>query len=436
MKRLIVFIALALSFVSAFSQITLDECRKLAQANYPLIKRFRLVEQSRSLSVSNASKAWLPQVSLNARASYQSEVTRLPVDIPGVEISPLPKDQYDVSVNVSQQIYDGGSVSSSKRLEDARSDVEREQVNVAIYDVYERIDQLYFGILLLDEQIRQVRLLQDDLSLSYQAISGMVRGGVANQTDLDAVKVEQVKAAQTETGLVTSRATYLKMLSTFIGKPLSDSVSLVRPAESDVSGMVNNRPELALYSAQNRLLDQQLKSLDTYLRPRLGLFLQGGYGNPALNMLKNGFEAYYKVGATLTWNFGSLYTRANDKRKIETERLNIQAEREAFLFNTGLQRGNIESLRRQISQDDEIIALRENIRSKADVKVANGTETVNEMLRDINAVSEARLTKAFHEIQLLQEIYKLKNINNFYEKVCIYILVRGPCGMFFGQFRL
>lgn len=279
MKRLIVFIALALSFVSAFSQITLDECRELARANYPLIKRFRLVEQSRSLSVSNASKAWLPQVSLNARASYQSEVTRLPADIPGVEISPLPKDQYDVSVNVSQQIYDGGSVSSSKRLEDARSDVEREQVNVAIYDVYERIDQLYFGILLLDEQIRQVRLLQDDLSLSYQAISGMVRGGVANQTDLDAVKVEQVKAAQTETGLVTSRASYLKMLSMFIGKPLSDSVSLVRPAESDVSCMVNNRPELALYSAQNHLLDQQLKSLDTYLRPRLGLFLQGGYGN-------------------------------------------------------------------------------------------------------------------------------------------------------------
>mgnify|MGYP000298458570 FL=1 len=407
----------ALLSLSVSAQVTLDECKTSARDNYPAVKQYRLIELSRDYTMDNASKAWLPQVSLNARASYQSEVTRLPVDIPGVEISPLPKDQYDVSVNVSQQIYDGGSVSSSKRLEDARSDVECEQVNVAIYDVYERIDQLYFGILLLDEQIRQVRLLQDDLSLSYQAISGMVRGGVANQTDLDAVKVEQVKAAQTETGLVTSRATYLKMLSTFIGKPISDSVSLVRPAESDVSGMVNNRPELALYSAQNRLLDQQLKSLDTYLRPRLGLFLQGGYGNPALNMLKNGFEAYYKVGATLTWNFGSLYTRANDKRKIETESLNIQAEREAFLFNTGLQselqRGNIESLRRQISQDDEIIALRENIRSKADVKVANGTETVNEMLRDVNAVSEARLTKAFHEIQLLQEIYKLKNINNF-----------------------
>lgn len=417
MKRILLFVVLAVSFVPAFSQITLDECRSLARANYPLIKRFSLVEQSRSLSVSNASKAWLPQVSLSARASYQSDVTRIPIDIPGIDINPLSKDQYDVSVHVSQQIYDGGSVSSSKRLADARSDVEREKVNVAIYDVYERVDQLYFGILLLDEQIRQVRLLQDDLSLSSKSVSGMLRGGVASQTDLDAVKVEQVKARQSETSLLTSRTTYLKMLSTFIGKPLGDSVSLVRPDEADVSVVVNNRPELSLYNAQNRLLDQQRNALDTYLRPRVGLFLQGGYGNPALNMLKNKFDAYYKVGATLTWNFGNLYTRANDKRKIDTDRLGIEAEREAFLFNTGLQselqRGNIESLRRQISQDDEIITLRERIRSKADVKVANGTETVNEMLRDINAVSESRLTKAFHEIQLLQEIYKLKNINNF-----------------------
>lgn len=417
MKRILFFVMLAFAVVPAFTQITLDECRSLARANYPLIKRFSLVEQSRSLSVSNTSKAWLPQVSLSARASYQSDVTRIPVDIPGVDISPMSKDQYDVSVHVSQQIYDGGSVSSSKRLADALSDVEREKVNVAIYDVYERVDQLYFGILLLDEQIRQVRLLQDDLSLSSKSVSGMLRGGVASQTDLDAVKVEQVKARQSETSLLTSRATYLKMLSTFIGKPLADSVSLVRPDEADVSVVVNNRPELSLYNAQNRLLDQQRNVLDTYLRPRIGLFLQGGYGNPALNMLKNKFEAYYKVGATLTWNFGNLYTRANDKRKIDTDRLGIEAEREAFLFNTGLQselqRGNIESLRRQISQDDEIITLRERIRSKADVKVANGTETVNEMLRDINAVSEARLTKAFHEIQLLQEIYKLKNINNF-----------------------
>lgn len=341
----------------------------------------------------------------------------MPVDIPGIDISPLSKDQYDISLQVSQQVYDGGAVASAKRMANAQSDVERERVNVAMYDVYERIDQLFFGILLLDEQIRQIRLLQDDLSLTHSSVSGMLRGGVANQTDLDAVKVEQIKARQSETSLVTSRRTYVRMLETFIGKPLGDSVSLEKPVEADVSAVANNRPELALYGAQDRLLDQQLRHLDTYIRPRVSLFLQGGYGNPALNMLKNGFEAYYKVGATLTWNFGSLYTRANDKRKIATDLQNVQAEREAFIFNTGLQselqQGSIDNLRQQIRQDDEIIDLRESIRSKADVKVANGTETVNEMLRDINAVSEARLGKAFHEIQLLQEIYKLKNINNF-----------------------
>lgn len=417
MKRIWLCIALAVLTTPAFPQITLDTCRSLARANYPLIKQFHLVEQSRALSVSNASKAWLPQVSLSGRASYQSDVTEIPADLPGIDIRPLSKDQYDVSIHVSQQIYDGGAVSTARHLADARHDVEREKNNVAIYDVYERIDQLFFGILLLDEQIRQIKLLQDDLSLTLQSVNGMMRGGVANETDVDAVRVELVKASQAETGLATSRATYLKMLSTFIGQPIADSTTLVRPAAPDLTGKTNRRPELALYDAQDRLLEQQRKNLDTYLRPRVSLFLQGGYGNPALNMLKNSFDAYCKVGATLTWNFGHLYTRANDKRKIDTDRQSIQTERETFLFNTKLQsemqRGNIESLQKQISQDDEIIALRRRIRDKADVKVANGTETVNEMLRDVNAVSEARLTKALHEIELLQEIYKLKNTNNF-----------------------
>lgn len=417
MKCSLIIIMLALSSVSAFSQVTLEQCRSLARANYPLIKKFALVERSRELSVSNASKAWLPQVSFSARASYQSDVTSIPVDLTNFDFNPLSKDQYDISLQVSQQIYDGGAVSSARRMASAQGDVEREQANVAVYDVYERVDQLFFGILLLDEQLRQIRLLQDDLSLSRASVSGMLRGGVASQTDLDAVDVELIKARQSETSLAASRHTYLKMLEMFIGKRLGDGVMLEKPAEADVSAVINNRPELALYGARDRLLGHQLKHLDTYIRPRVSLFLQGGYGNPALNMLKNGFEAYYKVGATLTWNFGSLYTRANDRRKIETGLLSVQAEREAFIFNTGLQselqRGSIFSLREQLRQDDEIIRLRERIRSKADVKVANGTETVNELLRDINAVSEAKLGKAFHEIQLLQEIYKLKNINNF-----------------------
>lgn len=394
----------------------MEQCKAWARDNYPVIKQYGLVEQSRRFTVENAAKAWLPQVSVSGTASYQSDVTTIPITLPGVDIPTLSKDQYDVNITVSQQVYDGGAVSSAKCLAEAQGDVGREQVSVAMYDVNRRIDELFFGILVLDEQLKQVGVLQEDLSLSLASVEAMVKGGVANQTDVDAVKVEQVKARQREISLLMQRNTYLKMLSTFIGKDIGDGDTLVKPTPPVLQNGANSRPELALYAAQERLLDARLKSLNVALRPNVGLFARGGYGNPGLNMLKDDFDAYYKVGVTLSWNFGSLYTRANDRRNIDIERQTVQSERDAFLFNTRLQTemqsGAVANLREQLRQDDEIITLRRRIREKAELRVANGTETVNEMLRDINAVIDAQLGKRLHEIQLLQEMYKIKHLNN------------------------
>ncbi len=417
MKRHLFCLLMMTVAVEVAAQVTLEQCKALARANYPLIRQYDLVEQSRHFTVENAAKAWLPQVGLTAGASYQSDVISLPVDVPGVNIPGLSKDQYDVNVTVRQQVYDGGATSVARRMADAQSDIGREQVSVAMYKVDERIDQLFFGVLMLDEQIKQVGVLKDDLALALASVKAMMKSGVANQTDVDAVQVEQVKAIQKETNLTTQRCTYMLMLETFTGKDFADSDTLVRPVLPVLLTTDNNRPELSLYAARERLLDIRLKSIDTGIRPRLGVYLRGGYGNPALNMLKNEFDTYYKIGATLTWNFGNMYTRANDKRLIENERLNLQAEREAFLFNTRLQTelqgGKISNLRKQIEQDDEIILLRERIRDKAGQRVANGTETVNEMLRDINAVSDSRLNRQIHEVELIREIYKVKHLNNF-----------------------
>ena len=417
MKRHLFCLLMMTVAVEVAAQVTLEQCKALARANYPLIRQYDLVEQSRHFTVENAAKAWLPQVGLTAGASYQSDVISLPVDVPGVNIPGLSKDQYDVNVTVRQQVYDGGATSVARRMADAQSDIGREQVSVAMYKVDERIDQLFFGVLMLDEQIKQVGVLKDDLALALASVKAMMKSGVANQTDVDAVQVEQVKAIQKETSLTTQRSTYMLMLETFTGKDFADSDTLVMPVHPVLLTTDNNRPELSLYAARERLLDIRLKSIDTGIRPRLGVYLRGGYGNPALNMLKNEFDTYYKIGATLTWNFGNMYTRANDKRLIENERLNLQAEREAFLFNTRLQTelqgGKISNLRKQIEQDDEIILLRERIRDKAGQRVTNGTETVNEMLRDINAVSDSRLNRQIHEVELIREIYKVKHLNNF-----------------------
>lgn len=407
--------------LSAQAQLTLEQCYELARQNYPAIKQYALVEQSRDFTLQNAAKGWLPQVSVNGRASYQSTVTQLPIDVSqfGIDYKGLSKDQYDAHVMVNQPIYDGGVITANKNILKAQADVQTAQLDVTMYSIRERVNQLFFSVLLIDEQLAQNQLLQDDLKLGLNTVSAMMKGGIANQTDVDNVKVEQIKARQQEHSLRTARHTYLTMLGSFINLSLDANTQLEKPADPGFKSQgsdPNNRPELAMYDSQNRLLDARLKALDASLMPKVGAFLQGGVGNPGLNMLKNGWDTYYRIGATISWNIGSFYTRKNDQQLIANERQQITANRETFLFNNRLQQqqtnGQIENLRQQVSEDEEIIQLREGIRNKSEKRVQNGIETVNEMLRDINAVGEARQQKAIHEAQLLQEIYELKTINN------------------------
>lgn len=417
MRKSIVVILLMFLTFSAKAQITLEQLQEQARANYPAIRKYGLVEQSRDFTLSNVAKGNLPQVLFQGKASYQSSVTRLPIDVGkfGIDYEGLPRDQYNASVTISQVIYDGGKIAAEKKIARAQADVQNEQINVMMYGIRESVNRLFFSILLIDEQLLHNILLQDDLRLVQKNVEAMITGGVANQSDADLVSVELIRARQQEEMLQTFRRTYLSMLSTFIGTPIDASVKLRKPTEA-LFPTVNNRPELSFYNAQQRLLDLQQSSLDVSLRPRVDIFLQGGVGNPGLNMFKNGWDAYYKVGATVSWNIGALYRRKNDIQLIDMERQQVNVNRETFLFNIRIQeqqlKGQIENIRSQIAHDDEIIRLRENIRRASEKRVESGIETVNEMLRDINAVSEARQQRAIHEVELLQEIHKLKTINN------------------------
>ena len=415
-KSIVVILLMSLTF-SAKAQITLEQLQEQARANYPAIRKYGLVEQSRDFTLSNVAKGNLPQVLFQGNASYQSSVTRLPIDVGkfGIDYEGLPRDQYNTSVTISQVIYDGGKIAAEKKIARAQADVQNEQINVMMYGIRESVNRLFFSILLIDEQLLHNILLQDDLRLVQKNVEAMITGGVANQSDADLVSVELIRARQQEEMLHTFRRTYLSMLSTFIGTPIDASVKLRKPTEA-LFPTVNNRPELSFYNAQQRLLDLRQSSLDVSLRPRVDIFLQGGVGNPGLNMFKNGWDAYYKVGATVSWNIGALYRRKNDTQLIDMERQQVNVNRETFLFNIRIQeqqlKGQIENIRSQIAHDDEIIRLRENIRRASEKRVESGIETVNEMLRDINAVSEARQQRAIHEVELLQEIHKLKTINN------------------------
>ena len=413
MKRMILSLSFLLAVSCMYGQITLEECRQKTQDNYPLVRQYGLIEKTKEYNLNNASKGYLPQFALSAKASYQSDVTELPVKIPGIDIKGQPKDQYQVMLELIQNIWDGGEIHTKKEMTLASSDVEREKLNVEMYALNERVDQLYFSILLLDEQLIQNQLLQDELERSFRQISAYMENGIASQSDLDAVKVEQLNTRQKRVELSASRQAYVQMLALLTGEDLTENTTLKKPVESEVSPLGDiRRPELIWFDAQNQRLQILEEALKTGYMPRFGLFVQGAYGNPGLNMLKDEFSPFYVAGVRLSWNFGSLYTLRNDKKLISTNKQQLQNNRDVFLFNTRLQatqqNSGIVSMRKQMQDDEEIIRLRTNIRLAAEAKVANGTLTVTDLLREITSESMARQTKALHEIQLLMNIWKLK----------------------------
>ena len=424
-------LAMVLSASLSTQAITLKESLQMAHDNYPAIRQYQLIEQTRDFTLENASKGRLPQVSASAGAyaftdpiKSNEQIARMGIDFKNY--------MANASVTIRQNLYDGGEIAAQKEVTSAQSEVQKHQLHVSMYGINERVQQIYFSILLLDEQIVLNELHQKDLSTSEKNIRSLIKGGIANQSDLDAILVECLKLKQQKDAIAVSRQAYLQMLGVFIGKELMVSEKLEKPSmESNVlrtpEGTTSdsssslflaknwgiNRPELQYYDSQNLLIDARRKQLDTRLRPTLSLFGMGMLHSKVSDMINYGMLA---GGISLSWNIGALYTRKNDIRKLEVQRQMNDIQREVFLFNNRLQNeqeyGIIASLRKQIAQDTEIISLRESIRSKSDRKVQLGTESVNELVRDINAVNLAKTQKAMHEIQLLQEIYKLKYINN------------------------
>ena len=403
--------------------ISITECYEWARENYPQIHQHGLIDQTERYNLSNAGKAWLPQVSVNAKASYQSEVTKLPFDgkqissmLPGAEIPVLSKDQYQVVAQVDQAIWDGGSARSNRALTRAEATANREQLESELYVVNNRVNQLYFGCLLQDELLRQNAILQKDLQTNIERIQSMMENGVANQSDLESMEVELLNVQQKAIELKASRKAFRQMLSAFIAQPLTESTVLKTPDSPETISTQINRPELRALDARSAFLETQHKQLTAGLMPRLSAFVQGGFGRPGLNMLENGFEPFYIAGVRLSWNVGRLYTLKNDRRKIEVNRRTVDVQRETFLFNTRLQllqqNTEIKKMTDLMRTDDSIIRLRSSIKNAAEVKLENGVIAVTDLIREINAEDMAKQTAITHRVQRLMSLYNYMYTTN------------------------
>lgn len=405
-------------------KITLAQCYEWARANYPQIRQYGLIGQTEQYNLSNAVKGWLPQVTVNAKATYQSDVTRLPFDadklsavMPGLEIPTLSKDQYQVVAELNQNIWDGGTIHTSRQLTKAQAEADRKQLESDLYTLNDRVNQLYFGCLLQEELIRQNVLLQKELQINIDRITAMMANGVANLSDRESMEVELLNARQKEIELKASRVAFGRMLSTMIGKTYDPNRILEVPnvPGNPLSGEIN-RPELKALDAKSYLLELQNKQITSGLMPRIGAFVQGGYGRPGLNMLEDSFDPFYIAGVRLSWNMGKLYTLKNDRRKVATTLQQVEVQRETFLFNTSLQlmqqNTEIQKISDLMKADDEIIRLRTSIKKAAEVKLENGVISVTDLIREINAEDMAKQTAAVHRIQHLNAVYNYMYMTN------------------------
>lgn len=428
MRRLLLnCVFLFVPFFVIGQPLTLDSCRQKAHANYPLLKQYGLIEKTADYNLSNANKAYLPQLNFAVKATYQSDVTEIPASL-GQAISQLTgkpfsfpslsKDQYQAVLEVNQLIWDGGLTSAQKKGIKASTEAEKQKLEVDLYALNDRINNLYFGIMLINEQLKQNNTLQDELSVNNSKIEALKQNGVAQQSDVDAIKVEQINARQHETDLKTMRQSYLQMLSAFTGLEITETTKLEKPTLPEtVISVENKRPELMLFDSQNKMLDSQRDAVYAANLPKVGLFVQGGYGRPGLNMFTSEFSTFYIGGVRLSWNLSGFYTQKNNLNKINVSKKNVEVQKETFLFNNNLiskqQQNDIEKLKLTLKNDDEIIGLRNNIKKSAEAKVTNGTLTITDLLREINAENISRQARALHEIQLYMAVYQLKNnINN------------------------
>ena len=409
-KILLIFLgALPLqSIAQGPGTITLTEAYDLAQKSYPVIKQKNLIRQTTDLTISNLSKGFLPQLSLNGQASYQSDVTKINISLPGVSVPSPSKDQYKVTADLSQVIYDGGAIREQKVAQSLNAGVEDQKVEVELYKLKERINQLYLGILYLDEQLKQVDLVKTDLQNGIKRVEAQVNNGVAFKSNLNVLKAEWLKTDQRAIEIKASRKGYVETLGLFLNQSLSEDLILEKPSELSARELTTEvqRPELKLYERQVQLLAQQDKFIQAKNLPKAGVFVQGGYGRPGLNLLDNKFDFFYIGGLRLNWAFGGLYTQKKEKQIVKLNQQGVDVQKETFLLNTNTQLkqqlSEVDKLDKLIATDEAIIELRQSVKEAARAQLENGVITANDYLREVNAEDQSRQARITHQLQLLQ----------------------------------
>jgi outer membrane protein TolC len=393
--------------------LSIEKAYTLARKNYPLIKQRDLITKTTNFTVSNAAKSYLPSFSVKGQATYQSTVTDFPFNVPGIHIPQFNKDQYKMYAEADQIIYDGGVIKNKKESAIANGALEQQNLEVQLYALYERVSQLFFGVLLMEEQLNQNLLFQRDIRNGIEKAKAFVANGVAYRSSVDELSAQLLQAQQSNVEMSATKKAYLDMLKLFTGLEQDTDLALEKPVAPSLEEKIS-RPELQAFELQKKIYDLRANLLKDQIKPRVSFFVQGGYGRPGLNFLSNDFEWYYIGGLRFSWDFGSLYSLKNNLRLLDVNRNSLETQKEVFLFNTKIsqlqQNESVQKFDSLIQKDNSIIELRSSVKKAAFAQLENGVLSAHDYINQVIAEDQARQNKIIHEVQLLQAQYSYQNI--------------------------
>ncbi|MGZ5283057.1 MAG: TolC family protein [Bacteroidia bacterium] len=394
-------------YASAQNTISLQDCYNAAKGNYPLAQQKQLFNNLENNSLRNINTAYLPQAEINAMASYQSNVPELPIKLPNLEIPALPKDRYQFTLDVRENIYDGGLISAQREIQKNSTQIEQQKIEIELYKLQEKINQYYFSILLADENDALLQILQNDLNEKLKKAKSAVKNGAllpGNQYILEAEILKNHQRIMENNANKSAAINNLKLLTNL---PIDLNTKLQKPALNFTPGNtdISSRQEITLYSLQQKNASNQQRFIQSKTLPKLSAFGQFGYGRPGLNLFAVDFEPFYVVGLRANWNFSAFYTSKRENEMQQIQQQIIEKQKETFTQNIqavlNQQQAEIDKLEQSVLRDYEIISLRKKITSAAESQLNNGTITYSDFMTERNAQLQAELSLQMHQIQLL-----------------------------------
>lgn len=425
MKKLLFSLICLLPASWASAEISLDRCQQLAKENYPLIRQYDLLSATEEIELSDINKGWLPKVGVYLQGTIQNVVPSFPSTLTNVmqqmggDIKGLGKFQYKLGADVNQTIWDGGASKAQREIARRSTEVNKAALDVEIYGIRQRVQSLYFGILLLESQIEQSESAVKVYDANLSRLQAMVKNGTAMQSDADMVEAQLLGIKQQIKQAKSALKGYRDMLSIFTGQDISKE-NLILPEAELPTGTTTDRPEMTLFDAKEALTNARREMTQVSLMPKIGLFAQAYYGYPGIDYFKAmmGRDLTFNVvaGVKASWNLDALYTKKNSLHRLDLANRQTETDRETFLFNNSMQASSqneeIKGLRDLMADDSKIVELRRNVRNAAESQLKNGVIDATALTTKINDETQAKLTAAYHSIQYVQAIYNLKNTLN------------------------